>query len=111
MQKLLLVGVGCAGLALAGCAGTLDKVNSGPFFVQPGKYDFVKCPDLVKQSTADSAREKELRSLMERANQDAAGPLINLMVYRADLEQVRADEDLVQQTAIEKHCDIVGTKK
>jgi hypothetical protein len=33
------------------------------------------------------------------------GPVVNLMVYRGDLEQVRADMALVQQTAREKGCE------
>ena len=105
MRKCVLVGMGCATLALAACSTSSDKFSTGNFWVQPGKYDFLKCPDLARISVADSAREKELVSLMERANQDAAGPVINFMVYRADLEQVRADLALVGQTARQKGCD------
>ena len=105
MRKCVLVGMGCATLALAACSTGSDKFSTGNFWVQPGKYDFLKCPDLARISVADSAREKELVSLMERANQDAAGPVINFMVYRADLEQVRADLALLEQTARQKGCD------
>jgi hypothetical protein len=106
MRQLVFVSVGCAALALGACSsGGFDKVYTGGFWVQPGKYDFLKCPDLAKRSMEDSARERELVSLMDRANQEAAGPLVNLMVYRSDLEQVRADLALLQQTAREKGCD------
>ena len=105
MRKRVFVGVGCAALALGACSTTLDKVHTGTFWVQPGKYDFLKCPDLAKRSMVDSEREKELVSLMERANQEAIGPFINLTVYASDLEQVRADLALLQQAARDKRCD------
>lgn len=100
----ILAGAGCAALALAGCAHGLEEVYSTNFWVEPGKYDFLKCPDLAKQSAAASAREKELAGLMERANQSAAGPVVNLMVYDADLKQTRAQLALLERTAREKGC-------
>ncbi len=105
MRKFSLVGVGCAALALGACSTGFDKVYSTGFWVEPGKYQFLKCPDLAKRSMDDSTREKELMSLMDRANQDSVGPFVNLMVYQSDLEQVRADLALLQQTAHEKGCD------
>jgi hypothetical protein len=113
MRKLVVVGVGCGALALGACSSIgLDQVYTGGFWVEPGKYQFLKCKDLAERSMGDSAREKELMSLMERANQEAVGPVVNFMVYQSDLEQVRADMALIQQTAREKGCDnLVPTKK
>ena len=114
MRKFVLAGVGCAALALGACSNSIgfDNVYTTDFWVQPGKYDFLKCPDLAARWIGDSQREKQLLSLMERADQEAVGPLINLTVYRADLEQVRADMTLLQKTAREKGCDnLVGTKR
>ena len=108
MRKwVVLVSVVCVALALAACSTSTstEKIYSTNFWVQPGKYDFLKCPDLARISMADSAREKELVSLIERANQEAVGPIISLLAYRSDLEQVRADLVLLQQTAREKGCD------
>ena len=103
MRRLVVVGVGCAALALGGCAST--AVHTGDFWVQPGKYEFLKCPDLGRLSVNFSTREQELMSLMARADQDPAGPFINLMVYRSDLEQVRAELAEVQKTEREKNCE------
>ncbi len=94
----------CVGAALGGCAGGLDSVYSRDFWVEPGKYEFLKCPDLAQRSLGDSKREAQLVSLMERANQDTAGPLVNVMVYQAQLQQVRADLELLQRTSREKGC-------
>jgi hypothetical protein len=89
--------------AVAGCATNVDVADT--LFVQPGKFDLLRCQDLASRASSVAARERELMSLMERANQDAAGPLVNAMVYAADLEQVRADQRLIQRTMREKNCD------
>jgi hypothetical protein len=99
---LLLVG------ALAACTATLDDV--GGLYVAPGKFDLLKCPDLAKRSTVASNREKQLISLMDRANQDVAGPVVNAMVYSNDLNTVRAELALLRKTAAEKHCDNLVTQ-
>jgi hypothetical protein len=108
-KSMVLVGLACVALALGACT---TGVYTGGFWSQPGKYDFLKCPDLARITLSDSTREKDLMSLMERADKDAAGPFINLMVYRSDLEQVRADLALLQETARQKGCDnLVPNKK
>jgi len=101
----------CGVVLLAGtigaCSATLE--DAGGIYVSPGKYEFLKCPDLAQRSMAASAREKELTSLMERANQDTAGPLVNAMVYSTDLSTVRAELALLRKTAAEKNCDNLVT--
>jgi hypothetical protein len=92
---------------LAACAATLDDV--GGLYVAPGKFDLLKCPDLAKRSIAASNREKQLISLMDRANQDAAGPVVNALVYSNDLNTVRAELALLRKTTAEKHCDNLAT--
>ncbi len=89
----------------------MSSVYSSGFWVQPGKYDFLKCPQLAQESLAHSAREKELLSLMERANESAAGPVVNFMVYETDLQQVRGELALLRQTAREKGCDNLVPEK
>ena len=103
MRKLVLAGMGCAALALGACS--TGGPEMGSFWVEPGKYQFLKCPDLASRWIGDSSREKELLSLMERADQEAVGPVVNVLVYRSDLEQVRADMALLQRTAREKGCE------
>jgi hypothetical protein len=93
---------------LAGCAATLDDI--GGLYVAPGKFDLLKCPDLGKRSIAASTREKQLISLMDRANQDAAGPVVNALVYSNELNTVRAELALLRKTAAEKHCDNLVTQ-
>ena len=48
--------------ALGGCAG-----GFGDPYIAPGKFHFLRCPDIAaRQETAD-ARHKELLALMERS--------------------------------------------
>ena len=104
-------GKACAGLILAGalaaCSTTFEDVSN--VYVAPGKFDLLKCPDLAKRSMEASAREKELTSLMDRANQDLAGPIVNALVYSTDLNTVRAELALLRKTAAEKNCDNLVT--
>jgi hypothetical protein len=89
--------------ALGGCTANVEVADA--LFVQPGKYQFLRCQDIAQRSTSLAARERELSSLMERASQSAAGPVVNAMVYAADIEQVRADQRLLSRTAQEKNCN------
>jgi hypothetical protein len=41
---------------------------------------------------------------MNRANQDVAGPIVSVVAYSADLAQVRADQKILRQAAIDKKC-------
>lgn len=101
-----LVGFLALAPVLAGCASGLQ--TAGDVFVQPGKYQFLECKDILPRLAGNAAREKELTGLMDRANESAAGPVINVMVYGADLEQVRADGRQLQLAAREKSCDMPG---
>ena len=87
---------------VGGCTANVEVADT--LFVQPGKYNFLRCQDIAQRSTDLAARERELTSLMERASQSAAGPVVNAMVYAADLEQVRADQRLLWRTSQEKNC-------
>ena len=94
------------GLLLAACTLTacaLDQVGS--IYAAPGKYDTVKCPDLTAFSISLSQREKELNSLMDRANQDATGPVVNALIYSPEFERVRANLASVKKAAADKNCD------
>lgn len=87
--------------AVTACA--LDQFGS--LYVAPGKYDALKCPDLNSLSIKLSDREKELTSLMDRANQEFGGPIVNALTYQTDLESVRANLAMVAKAAAERNCD------
>ena len=87
--------------ALAGCSD-----GAGSLMVDPGRYSAYHCNDLAAQWKVLVAREKELRALMDRADQGGGGgAVIGSLAYRADYESVRSDEKLVQREAAEKNCN------
>jgi hypothetical protein len=90
--------------ALGGCAGVMETF--GDPYIAPGKFRFLRCPDIAaRQDTAD-ARHKELLALMERSGVDA----VNTFVYGPDLNNVEAELRALQQTAAEKNCPANITK-
>ena len=96
---VLLAGIVAA--ALAGCTK-----GAGSLLVDPGHYSAYHCNDLAAQWKVLVAREKELRDLMDRADQGGGGgAVIGSLAYRSDYESVRTDEQLVQHEAAEKNCN------
>ena len=96
---VLLAGIVAA--ALAGCTN-----GAGSLLVDPGHYSAYHCNDLAAQWKVLVAREKELRDLMDRADQGGGGgAVIGSLAYRSDYESVRTNEQLVQREAAEKNCN------
>jgi hypothetical protein len=94
---------GVLGVVLGGCSIALDD-SSGVFATAPGKYDFLDCHSLSDRMKASSARQAELNELMERANRDRFGAVVNTLVYRDELNSVRADQQALQKASDEKRC-------
>ena len=89
-------------MLLAGCSTVMDSV--GDPFVQPGKYDFLRCQEIAVQLAGMEARSKELHELMDKANAGFGGSAVNLFVYRPDLAEVDASLALLRKTSAEKRC-------
>jgi hypothetical protein len=101
-MRLLICRLLLMTVPLAGCASALDQQS---VFVQPGKFRFLRCKDLAQRAIGVAAREKELTSLMDRANQGPGGSVLSPLVYGPELQQVRADAREIQQTVNEKNCN------
>jgi hypothetical protein len=99
----LVVAGSIAGALLAGCSSMGD--NPLTFFADPGKYQFNNCEQIATQRQYWSSREKELRMLMDKADQSAGGAVVNVLAYKAD--HVAANEELkvLESTARSKNCD------
>ncbi len=103
MSARATIGYLAVAAALAGCT-VIDNFDTGNFYIQPGKFQFLKCPELARRYVSASSREKEIVALMERAGNDTAGTLIGAATYGVDLKQARAESQLLQQTMQEKGC-------
>jgi hypothetical protein len=95
-----LFGLGMA--ALAGC-GMSD--GPGALLIDPGRYSAYHCNDLAARWKVLVAREKDLRALMDKADQTAGGAVIGSLAYRTDYDSVIGEERLLQRTAAEKNCN------
>ena len=73
--------------------------------IDPGRYSAYHCNDLAARWKVLVAREKDLRELMDRADQGGGGAVIGSLAYRTDYESVRSEEKLLQRTAAEKNCN------
>jgi hypothetical protein len=89
-----------ASLAVASCGSD----GPGTMRVDPGRFTFYHCDALSRRSKELTARESELRALIEKANESAAGAVIGSIAYRSDYEAVIAEEKLLQRKAAENKC-------
>jgi hypothetical protein len=88
---------------LVGCS-TTDGVGS--FIIDPGHYSVYHCDGLAARLKALLAREQELANLMNRASDGGGGLLIGNLTYRADYENIVAEEKVLRRTAAEKKCEL-----
>ena len=51
-----------------------------------------------------ATREKDLRGLIDRANETSTGAVLGSIAYRSDYEAVLSEEKLLQREAAEKKC-------
>jgi hypothetical protein len=99
LASFAVFGIACA---LFGCTSN----DSGELLIDPGRYAVYKCDDLATRWKIVSAREKELRGLMDRAAQTTGGAVVGSLTYRVDYDAVISDERLLQRTAAEKNCGL-----
>jgi hypothetical protein len=87
-------------VALAGCGSD----GAGALFIDPGRYTLYHCDDLAARRKVLIAREAELRGLIEKANESAAGSVIGSLAYRSEYDAAIAEQKLLQRNAAEKNC-------
>ena len=91
-------------VALAGCGSD----GAGAIFIDPGRYTLYHCDELATRRKALIVRETELRGLMERASESAAGSVIGSLAYRSEYDSVIAEQRLLQRNAAEKNCSFAS---
>jgi len=104
-----IIGIRCATIlvlaasALVGCS-TTDGLDS--MLVDPSRYEGYNCKDLAGQLQGLNKREKDLRNLIDRADESTSGVVIGALTYRTDLQMVIADKKVLQRTIAEKKCQL-----
>ncbi len=90
------------GALLAGCAsGTIE----GPLvFADAGKYHYHNCEQLAAAAKTQHERQRELKELIDKADQAAGGQIVSLLAYRSDYVAVNEDLRVINSTSREKNC-------
>ena len=87
--------------ALAGCTSAVE----GPLlFSDAGKYQYHNCDQLAAAAKSQMAREQELKTLIEKAEQGAGGIIVSMMAYKTDYVAVEEDLRVIETTARNKNC-------
>jgi hypothetical protein len=85
---------------LAGCAA-----GDGPyFFADAGKYQFHNCEQLAVASKQKHDRQRELKELIDKAEQAAGGQLVSVLAYRSDYVAVNEELQVIDSTIRDKKC-------
>src|SRR3954452_17397096 len=86
-------------LSVAGCA------SEAPLFVaDSGKYQFYNCEQLANSAKQQSVRQRDLKELIDKAEQGTAGVVVSVIAYRSDYVAVTEDLRVIEVTARNKNC-------
>lgn len=77
--------------------------------VDPARYDGYHCKDLAEQWKGLLAREKQLRNLIDKANEGGGGEVIGALTYSTDYQTVLEDEKVLKRAADAQKCQLVTT--
>jgi hypothetical protein len=93
-----------AGVMLAGCASGFE---TGLLFADAGKYQFHNCEQLAAAAKQTSAREQQLKGLIDKAEQDAGGVIVSAMAYRTDYIAATEELRVIRSEQRNKSCPAV----
>jgi len=87
---------------LAACASAFEYPVT--VFADPGQFQFLDCEQLAAQRTARQARVRELKLLMDKAEQSTGGTFVNAIAYEADYVTAQEDLKVIEASAHVKKC-------
>ena len=87
---------------VAGCAS-----SDGPyFFADAGKYQYHSCEQLAVASKQKHERQRELKELIDKAEQAVGGQIVSVLAYRSDYVAVNEEVQVIDSTVREKKCAV-----
>jgi hypothetical protein len=87
------------GLTLAGCAAETPL-----FLADSGKYQYYNCEQLATARLQQTTRQRDLKELIDKAEQGAGGVVVSAIAYRSDYVAVNEDLRVIEMTARNKNC-------
>jgi hypothetical protein len=87
---------------LCGCSAV--NVDQALTFTDPSRYLYFNCDQLNAAANSQRTRARDLKTLMDKAEQGFAGTVVGTMAYRADY--IAANEDLksIEANSRAKKC-------
>lgn len=87
-------------LLVAGCAGEPAE----QLFIQPGRFDYMDCPEILRLTQVTAKREQDLRTLIERAEREPVGKVLAVPSYRGDLLKAQGEQKMLAEVLARKQC-------
>src|SRR5215510_8044981 len=85
---------------VTGCA-----TSEGPyFFADEGKYRFHSCEQLATVSKQKHERQRDLKELIDKAEQAAGGQIVSVLAYRSEYVAVNEEVQVIDSTVRDKNC-------
>jgi hypothetical protein len=78
----------------------------GAFITDPAMYDGYNCKQLAAQRDGLTTRQKQLRNLIDKADQGGGGTVIGALAYRSDYQKVLEQEKLLQRAEASRKCQV-----
>lgn len=94
------------GLPLAGCSTNADQFSSS--FVDPARYTLYNCQQLAAEYVTVVEKENELRGLMDRARQGAAGNVVAEAAYGGDYLTYHGRRQAIEEAARRDNCNLTS---
>jgi len=87
---------------MGGC--TASDETAARFLVAPDQYVLYNCPQLAEAAQVTATRQRELETLMAKADTDSGGRAVSAMSYRPEYLQLRGRMTELRKEAATKHC-------
>lgn len=93
--------------ALAGASGGCASSDLGAQLVDPARYAGYRCSDLVREWASLGTQEKQLRDLINKADDGGVtGKMVGVVAYRSDYEAVLERQKILKRAANEQNCEV-----
>jgi hypothetical protein len=102
-----VAGIVLMGAMLAACSSSSE--TSFLLFAEPGKYQYYTCVQIAAETKNWSGRRKELKALMDRADQGPGGAAVGFIAYKADYVAAGEELESLQSAARSKKCEQAET--
>jgi hypothetical protein len=92
-------------LALAMLAASCAADMAGYTIVTQDKYDFMECKEIVANRAGLVAREKQLGTLIEKAESSPGGIIVSAAAYRSEMLSTQTMLHIANKAAQQKGCE------